>query len=762
MARRLRTRCGRDPDGRLVYRFDHLLPGHFYHLDTTLRECDGAGRQESILIDGNLIDGPVDLADGQPHYLSRAPGSGALCRPHDLRDGRGARQQTALCVSQINLHDIDYRYADAGGGNDPQYPGTKGYGWLDGVPNLAWGALPYQSVRVDQSDNRQRYQFDGLNPSRQYQVNLTYYQGSGTGRQQMVEIDGLPSGLQVDTGDYTVHRLTATAPLAAYVSDGSIVVSTVRTNASTGALVNEVSLEELTQLTGPRPTIANLRITNVSDTSFTVSWTTNVATTGYVHYGASEALGQLAYDERGSAVIDDTHHVKLENLAPGTTYYLDVLAGQAIDNNGGSHYSVATGITLPPPASDTIYGRVFKLDGTTLAGGAMVYARVCDANGQGSSGCSAWLSSLVGPDNGYWYANLGQALSETLGSHFSYSPSGDRLELAVEGAADCHATLSVDTAEDSPVADIVLRCTIQATMTSAPGWNLIALPIQTVAPLTAQSLLDLINSQGGQCSEIDRWRFGGWDAHINGLPFNDYSIDLGSGYFAKCSANASWILERQRAHDRHTDRPASRLEPGERAHPPWVLHRPDTAERYSRPGRRVQRDRPLALRRLGRAHQRIALQRLRHRTGAGLLRQVQSGEHLSPPAGRSEDSGKRRLAGASRACRWSRSAKAAIGEVLVTNRRDVALTVTWRTDQPSDGWVEYGLTPELGQVATTIAARRRSSAVHQATLTGLLPKRPSTSGFIPGTPLPTTRASPSRWLRWPASSPPRRLRPMDK
>ena len=61
----------RDPDGTVVYQFDHLLPGHFYHLDITLFECDGAGRQETILVDGNQISEVEDLGDGQVHRLSR-------------------------------------------------------------------------------------------------------------------------------------------------------------------------------------------------------------------------------------------------------------------------------------------------------------------------------------------------------------------------------------------------------------------------------------------------------------------------------------------------------------------------------------------------------------------------------------------------------------------------------------------------------------------------------------------------------------------
>ena len=37
----------RDPQGTVVYQYDHLLPGHFYHLDVTLFECDGAGGHAS-------------------------------------------------------------------------------------------------------------------------------------------------------------------------------------------------------------------------------------------------------------------------------------------------------------------------------------------------------------------------------------------------------------------------------------------------------------------------------------------------------------------------------------------------------------------------------------------------------------------------------------------------------------------------------------------------------------------------------------------
>ena len=245
-----------DPGGRVVYRFDHLLPGHFYHLDVTLYECDGAGRQESIYVDGNLIAGPEDLSDGRVHRLSLRLDP-ALYADRGISATVQAPGIDGAVVGEVNLHDIDYRYADAGGQADPQYPGGRWaglgrpYGWLEGVPNTAWGTLPYQSVRVNQGGNTLRYRFDGLNPARQYQVNLTFWQPSGTARIQKVQIDGADTGLTVNSGDYQVHRVTVDVPASAYASDGSIVVGIVRTNAATGAFVNEIALEELTAVLPP-------------------------------------------------------------------------------------------------------------------------------------------------------------------------------------------------------------------------------------------------------------------------------------------------------------------------------------------------------------------------------------------------------------------------------------------------------------------------------------------------------------------------------
>ena len=371
----------RDPDGRVVYRFDHLLPGHFYHLDTTLYECDGAQRQESLRVDGNLIAGPANLGDGQPHHFSLHLDP-ALYANRTISVSVEAPGINGAIVNQVNLHDVDYRYADAGAAGDLPYSAARGYGWLDGVANVSWGRLPYQSVRVDQTDNTVRYQFDHLPAGRRYQVNLTLYQGDATNVTEEVLLDGLSTGVIVNLSDRQPHYLVLDVPVEHYRTDGSLVVSVRRTNGN-GAFVNEISLEQKTLLT--LPAITDVLISNVSNTSATLSWLTDKAASGEVHFGASSSLGRIAHDDRGVATSSRTHHVALSSLAPLTTYFFYVTSADAVDDNSGALYQLTTGPTLSPPTPDLIYGQVFLPDGVTPAAGALVYITLRDANGQGLS-----------------------------------------------------------------------------------------------------------------------------------------------------------------------------------------------------------------------------------------------------------------------------------------------------------------------------------------------------------------------------------------
>ncbi|MGB0385397.1 MAG: choice-of-anchor B family protein [Ardenticatenaceae bacterium] len=289
-------------------------------------------------------------------------------------------------------------------------------------------------------------------------------------------------------------------------------------------------------------TISDVRTTNVRDVAFTVSWLTDVATSGEVHYGTNpNNLNQTAEDLRGASTSDDTHYVLLEHLSPETTYYFDVVSGSTTDDNRGSHYSVTTGGTLSVPSTDTVFGQVRKSDGTTPAAGAIVYITLKDGNSSGTSGQAAPLSALVAND-GFWNTNLGNARTENVSAYFSYSASGDQLFLEAQGAADGEGCQSVDTSADNPAATVELGnspCTISSDIELRLGWNKISLAVQPTSPITAESLCAEIDS----IVEIDRFINGGWQGHICGQPFNNFTLGMNSGYFIKSDAVATWSVE---------------------------------------------------------------------------------------------------------------------------------------------------------------------------------------------------------------------------
>ena len=81
------------------------------------------------------------------------------------------------------------------------------------------------------------------------------------------------------------------------------------------------------------PTITNATSSTVSDTSATITWTTNELSDSLVNYGTTNAYG--------SATAKDTtltyqHSVKIESLTKQTTYHFQVVSADADDNSASS------------------------------------------------------------------------------------------------------------------------------------------------------------------------------------------------------------------------------------------------------------------------------------------------------------------------------------------------------------------------------------------------------------------------------------------
>ena len=194
-----------------------------------------------------------------------------------------------------------------------------------------------------------------------------------------------------------------------------------------------------------------IQFTNLTDNGFSVSWITDIATSGFVKYGEANQLNQVARDDRdemsGETGDFTTHHVTLRNLKPGTVYQLQIFSANQPQESNGQYHQVTTAptLTLPSPPSDVAYGTVNTPAGSP-AEGAIVYLSLPGATPQ---------STLV-KSSGNWVVALNLARSDDLSNYAQYDQQLTAIDLMIQGGDLGTATAVVTTKNDSPVPLITL------------------------------------------------------------------------------------------------------------------------------------------------------------------------------------------------------------------------------------------------------------------------------------------------------------------
>ena len=127
-----------------------------------------------------------------------------------------------------------------------------------------------------------------------------------------------------------------------------LVAGTVLFGSGTGVFAPRASAE-----TTPK----NIRVTNITDTSFTVSFITESPTIGFVKYGDSaKSLKLQTSDDRnqlsGSTAEFRLQHITARGLTQNTTYYYVLGTGSgATFDNAGQPFSITTAKRSGTPAA---------------------------------------------------------------------------------------------------------------------------------------------------------------------------------------------------------------------------------------------------------------------------------------------------------------------------------------------------------------------------------------------------------------------------
>ncbi|MFZ2199602.1 MAG: fibronectin type III domain-containing protein [Microgenomates group bacterium] len=194
-----------------------------------------------------------------------------------------------------------------------------------------------------------------------------------------------------------------------------------------------------------------VKITNVADNKFSVSWVSKSPTQGYIEYGTvGSKIESKASDSRDNATTKGefvTHHVSLEGLQPNTQYAFRIVSGDKatkFDNNG-SPYTVTTGPVIGvTPKSINFYGSV-QNPGKQPAGGSIIYLTLPG----GSTN-----SVLIGETGNYAFT-LSTMRSSDFKSYVEFDPSATIANIEVEsGSATSIANVTL--ANSAPVPVITL------------------------------------------------------------------------------------------------------------------------------------------------------------------------------------------------------------------------------------------------------------------------------------------------------------------
>lgn len=191
----------------------------------------------------------------------------------------------------------------------------------------------------------------------------------------------------------------------------------------------------------PGQTPREIRITNISDTSFTVSWTTTEQVAGFVTHGTTTSLGLTTESTQAA----QTHHVNITNLNPSTIYYFEIGSGQSVFDNNGQPYQVTTaGASVAIPQANIASGRVVNQAGIPQPN-TIVYIE--------ASGTSP-LSTTTGTD-GRWSKNLAQARTVNLAS-FTQVNSETTLNIFVQAGGGNIASTRIRAGAAKTTPDIKL------------------------------------------------------------------------------------------------------------------------------------------------------------------------------------------------------------------------------------------------------------------------------------------------------------------
>lgn len=158
----------------------------------------------------------------------------------------------------------------------------------------------------------------------------------------------------------------------------------------------------------------NIKMTNISDQAFTITYQTGMPTTGSISYGYDKKLGESGLEdvdkEKGSFSPKKIHSISVNKLTSATKYYLTIISGSNTYLNNGIPFEITTGPSIASPSAiqNNIKGKIVQPDGS-IPPEALIYL---------SAENSQLLSSTITKDGKFSFS-LKELRADDLSSYFN-------------------------------------------------------------------------------------------------------------------------------------------------------------------------------------------------------------------------------------------------------------------------------------------------------------------------------------------------------
>lgn len=206
----------------------------------------------------------------------------------------------------------------------------------------------------------------------------------------------------------------------------------------------------------------DVRISNVSDNSATISWTTDSQTTDFLSWGETESSISKIEQETPDNQKLSTHSVALSGLKANTDYFFKINSeGVDFDNNGVA-WKLTTGVALGVnPNSKIVSGSVINSSGEPV-NRALVYITV-----------NGYLASTISSNTGNFVYQLGNIRTPDFGSYAQIDPASTLLQVSVSAGTDGVASAQIFPQSAIPIPPIALG-QVYDFRNQAPSTNAIA------------------------------------------------------------------------------------------------------------------------------------------------------------------------------------------------------------------------------------------------------------------------------------------------